>query len=226
MKDIVIYGAGGFGREVAQLLADLNDRTPQWSVLGFLSDDTESHGAQRGDLPVLGGAEWLRSRNEPVAMALGVGSPALKRRLVERARAQNNPHVSFPVLVHPTVCIGRRVRVDEGTIVCAASVITVDIAIGAFSTVNLCCTIGHDATLGAFSTLAPSVNVSGNVSLGEGADIGTGSKIIQGVGIGEWSIVGAGAVVSRDLPANVTAVGVPAKAIKERAAGWHQADHD
>ncbi len=224
MNDIVIYGAGGFAREVAQLLADLNDRTPQWSVLGFLSDDPQTHGRDCGDLQVLGGAEWLHGRSAPIAVALGVGSPALKRKLVERVRAQN-AHAAFPVLVHPTVCLGRRVDVGEGSIICAASVITVDITIEAFSTLNLCCTVGHDATLGAFSTLAPSVNVSGNVSLGEGSDIGTGSKIIQGVRIGEWSIVGAGAVVSRDLPANVTAVGVPAKSIKERAEGWHRADH-
>ncbi|WP_411280391.1 acetyltransferase [Gemmatimonas sp.] len=222
MNDIVIYGAGGMGREVAQLLADLNEREPTWSVLGYISDDDSIHGTTSGDLPVIGGGAWVRARTQPIAVAFGVGSPALKRILVERVRA---PHVSFPTLVHPTVIMGRRVSLGEGTIVCAASVITVDIHVGAFSTVNLCCTITHDAVLGEYTTLAPSVNVSGNVTIGNGTDIGTGSKVIQGVSIGEWSIVGAGAVVSRDLPANVTAVGVPAKAIKERPSGWYRDDH-
>jgi len=222
MNEIVIYGAGGFGREVAQLLDDLNAQNPQWSVLGFLSDDATSHGRIVGDLPVLGGSEWVHARTAPIAIAMGVGGPALKRRLVERVRTA---FASFPTLVHPSAVVGRRVSLAEGTIVCAASVITVDIRVGAFSTVNLCCTIGHDAVLGDYTTLAPSVNVSGNVTVGEGTDLGTGSKVIQGVSIGEWSIVGAGAVVSRDLPANVTAVGVPAKAIKERPSGWHRDDH-
>ena len=222
MNEIVIYGAGGLGREVAQLLDDLNAQNPQWSVLGFLSDDATSHGRIVGDLPVLGGNEWVHARTTPIAIAMGVGGPALKRRLVERVRT---PVASFPTLVHPSAVVGRRVDLAEGTIVCAASVITVDIRVGAFSTVNLCCTIGHDAVLGEYTTLAPSVNVSGNVTVGDGTDLGTGSKVIQGVSIGEWSIVGAGAVVSRNLPANVTAVGVPAKAIKERPSGWHRDDH-
>lgn len=222
MNEIVIYGAGGFGREVAQLLADINAHAPQWSVLGFLSDDRSLHGTTSGDLPVLGGSEWVRSRRQPIAVAFGIGSPALKCRLVEGVRTSFS---TFPTLVHPTAVVGRRVTLAEGAIVCAASVITVDIRVGAFSTVNLCCAIGHDAVLGDYTTLAPSVNVSGNVTIGDGTDLGTGSKVIQGVSIGEWSIVGAGAVVSRDLPANVTAVGVPAKAIKERPAGWHRDHH-
>ncbi len=222
MNEIVIYGAGGFGREVAQLLDDLNAHAPQWSVLGFLSDDPTWHRRIVGDLPVLGGSEWVHARTAPIAIAIGVGGPALKQRLVARVRT---PFASFPTLVHPSVVRGRRVSLGEGTIVCAGSVITVDIRVGAFSTINLCCTIGHDADLSDYTTLAPSVNVSGHVTVGEGTDVGTGSKVIQGVSIGEWSIVGAGAVVSRDLPANVTAVGVPAKAIKERPSGWHRDDH-
>jgi len=222
MNDIVIYGAGGFGREVAQLLADLIEREPTWSVLGYISDDVAMHGMTSGDLPVLGGSDWVLRRSAPIAVAFGIGSPVLKRRLAARVRA---PHVSFPTLVHPTVTRGRRVTLGEGTIVCAAAVITVDVHVGAFSTVNLCCTIGHDVVLGEYTTLAPSVNLSGDVTVGDGTDIGTGSKVIQGVSIGEWSIVGAGAVVSRDLPANVTAVGVPARAIKERPSGWYRDDH-
>ena len=222
MNDLVIYGAGGAGREIAQLVEDINGREPQWTVLGYLSDDAGLHGQVVGDLPVLGGADWLRSRAAPIAVAIGVGNPAMKRRLVGRGRASS---VTFPMLVHPTVTMGRRVTIGEGSIVCAASVITVDIRIGAFVLVNHNCTITHDAVLGDYTTLAPGVNVSGNVTVGDGSDLGTGAKVIQGVSIGEWSIVGAGAVVSRDLPANVTAVGVPAKVIKERPSGWYRDDH-
>jgi len=222
MNDLVIYGAGGFGREVAQLLADLNEREPRWSVLGYISDDVTIHGTISGDLPVIGGSDWVRARTQPIAVALAVGSPAVRRRLVERVRT---PYSTFPTLIHPSVSMGRRVVLGEGTIVCAASVLTVDIRVGAFTLVNVGCTLTHDDVLGEYTTLAPSVNVSGNVTIGDGTDVGTGSKVIQGISIGEWSIVGAGAVVSRDLPANVTAVGVPAKAIKERPSGWYRDDH-
>ncbi len=222
MNEIVIYGAGGLGREVAQMLEDLNAREPRWSVLGFLSDDPAVQGTTSGDLPVIGGGEWVRARTQPISVVVAVGSPALKRRLVRRVRS---PLTTFPIIVHPSVTMGRRVSLGEGTVVGAGAVFTVDIRVGAFVTVGIGCTISHDDVLRDFSTLAPGVNVSGNVTIGEGADIGTGSQMIQGVSVGEWSIVGAGAVVCRDLPANVTAVGVPAKTIKERPTGWHRDNH-
>lgn len=222
MNDIVIYGAGGLGREVAQLLEDINARDPQWSVLGFLSDDIALHGTISGDLPILGGSEWVWARTTPLAVVVAVGSPALKHRLVARVRS---PLATFPSIVHPSVTMGRRVSLGEGAVIGAGSLLTVDIQVGAFVTVGIGCTVSHDDVLGDYATLAPGVNVSGNVRVGEGCDLGTGSQVIQGRSIGEWSIVGAGAVVTRDLPDNVTAVGVPANAIKERPSGWHHENH-
>jgi serine acetyltransferase len=50
--------------------------------------------------------------------------------------------------------------------------------------------------------------------MGECVYIGTGAKIVNHVDIGEGTIVAAGAVVAKSLPANCTAVGIPAKPIK------------
>lgn len=222
MNEIVIYGAGGLGREVAQMLEDLNALEPRWSVLGFLSDDPALQGTRSGDLPVIGSSEWVRTRTQPISVVVAVGSPALKHRLVQRVRC---PLTAFPTIVHPSVTMGGRVSLGEGTVVGAGAVFTVDIRVGAFVTVGIGCTISHDDVLCDYATLAPGVNVSGAVTVGEGTDVGTGSQVIQGISIGEWSIVGAGAVVCRDLPANVTAVGVPAKTIKERPSGWHRDHH-
>jgi acetyltransferase-like isoleucine patch superfamily enzyme len=108
-----------------------------------------------------------------------------------------------------------------GCIICAGSIFTTDIVVGSFVTFNLMCAITHDDVIGDFATLAPACNLSGNVHVGEGTDLGTKVSAIPGVRIGRWSIVGAGAVVTRDLPDNVTAVGVPAKVIKEHRVGIH-----
>jgi acetyltransferase-like isoleucine patch superfamily enzyme len=99
--------------------------------------------------------------------------------------------------------------------------LTNHIGIGAHVHINLACTIAHDAVIADFATLAPGVHVSGNVQIGEGAYIGTGANIVERKQIGAWSIVGAGSTVVSDIPANVTAVGSPARAIKTRADGWH-----
>jgi len=100
---------------------------------------------------------------------------------------------------------------------------TTDIHIGEHVHINIGCTIGHDAVLSGFVTLNPSVNVSGNVEVSEGVEVGTRSVLIPHACVGEWSIVGAGSVVTKSLPANVTAVGTPAKVIKSRDVGWQHA---
>ena len=106
------------------------------------------------------------------------------------------------------------VKIGAGSIVCAHTIITVDVNIGDHVVINLDCTIGHDAVLQNFVTLYPSVNVSGMANIGLCCELGTGMQIIQGKTIGDYSIIGAGAVVVKDIPSKCTAVGSPAKPIK------------
>lgn len=215
MKDIVIFGTGGFGREVANVIEDINIDTSTWNLLGWLDGTPQSHGNNIHDLPVFGDASWLVSHPD-VYTVVAVGGPASKKHIVEALRDSK-----FATLIHPDVRIRSRVRVGEGSIICEGTQVTTNIQLGRHVIVNLGCTVGHDSVLEDFVTVAPGVNISGNVSVGSGTDLGTGSKIIQGVHIGGWSVIGAGAVVNRDLPNNVTAVGIPAKVIKERPDGWH-----
>ncbi len=214
MTDLVLFGTGGLAREVLQVALDANEAGPRWNVLGFLDDDAEMHGRTVHDLPVLGGAEWALE-HPGTAVVVAIGGTSARRRIVRRLAGAR-----FATLVHPRSWLGRRVQVGEGSIVCAGTAITTDIVLGQHVILNLNCTVGHDSWLGDFVTAAPTVNISGNVIVGEGCDLGTGSTIIQGVEIGEWSVLGAGATVVRSLPKNVTAVGSPAKPIKERPAGW------
>lgn len=218
MKPLVVFGVGGFGREIHELLEDINEASGGWETVGFLDGNPQIQGTVVHGLPVLGGVDWLRE-HRGTAVALAVGSPVAKARLVHELRSSG---AAFPTIVHPTAIIGRRVELGEGTIICAGTIVTTDARIGSFATVNINATIGHDVKICDLATIAPGVHVSGDVRIGEGADLGTGSTIIQGIQIGEWSVIGAGASVIRDVPANVTAVGVPAKVIRERSAGWQR----
>ena len=218
MRSILIYGAGGFGREVLELLRDINSVGEQWDVKGFLSDEEGEHGAELNGLSVLGDIGILEENPGRFFIALGVGNPQAKSTIA----ASCAPFAAgFPSLVHPSVVMSDSVQLSPGTVVTAGNILTANIEIGSYAMLNLACTIGHDCVLGSYVTVSPGVSVSGYVSLGEGCDIGTGSSIIQGVSIGHWSLIGAGAVVTTDLPNNCTAVGVPARAIKEREEGWH-----
>lgn len=214
---LVIFGAGGFGREVHEVIEDIlaqNGRSE--SLLGFLDGNPALHGQRIHGLPVLGGADWLHGQHG-TAVVIAVGSPVAKRRIALQLRETG---AVFPTVIHPTASIGRRVALGAGNIVCPGCILTTDARTADFVTFNFGSTLTHDSHLGAYSTLAPYVLLSGNFRGGEGLDLGCGAKTIPGITIGDWAIVGAGAVVNRDLPANTTAVGVPARVIKERPVGW------
>lgn len=217
MKPLVIVGAGGHGREIAAMLREINEAAPRWELLGFLDDGVPA-GTRVGASSVLGGAEWLEGASPRPEVVLGVGSPALKRRLAERLRSWA---AGFPALVHPGVRLHDSAGLGEGAQVCAGCVLTVDLEIGAFATLNRLCTVSHDCRVGDYATLAPGVLLAGGVNVGEGSELGIGASVIQGVSIGPWSVVGAGAAVARDVPPDCTAVGVPARPIRRREPGWH-----
>ena len=209
MKDIVIIGAGGFGREVAWLIEDINKKNMEWNILGFVDDNKTIQGTEVNGYRVVGDIDWLKEQELFVVNA--IGDPIIKKKVMDRLDGSKN---QYPVLIHPSVIYSESVNFGEGSIVCAGNIITVNIEIGKHVIINLDCTIGHDANIGDYSTILPSVNVSGFVKTEECVSIGTGSAIIQGVSIGKNTVVGAGAIVVKDLPANCTAVGSPAKPIK------------
>ena len=209
MKDIVIIGAGGFGREVAWLIEDINKENKEWNLLGFVDDNEEIQGKEINGYKVVGNIEWLK--NQELYVVNAIGDPIIKKKVMERLQGSKN---KYPVLIHPSVIYSDKVTFGEGSIICAGNIITVNIEIGKHVIINLDCTIGHDAKIGDYSTILPSVNVSGDVDIEECVSVGTGSAIIQGIKIGNNTIVGAGGVVINDLCEPGTYVGVPVKKIK------------
>ena len=212
LKDLYIIGAGGFGREVAWLIERINEIEPTWNLKGFIDDNTAIHGSLQDDYSVIGGCDDLMNITQEVWVVCAVGSAKIRKKIIEKLK--NYANVKFATLIDPSVMRSERVDIGEGSIICAGTIITVDISIGSHVIINLDCTIGHDDIIHDFVTIYPSVNVSGNVVVGECAELGTGMQIIQGKSIGRESIIGAGAVVIRDIPEKCTAVGSPAKPIK------------
>lgn len=211
MKKIAVYGAGGFGREVKMLIDQINAASKTYEFVGYFDDGTEK-GTMVNGYPVLGGWEELNLYSEPLCIAYAIGSPATKKKIIDKI---SNPNVSTPSLIHPNVLIGADdVTIGEGSIICAGCIITINIRIGKFVILNLACTVGHDTVIEDYASFMPGVNISGEVNIREGVYVGTGAKIINQLDIGRFTIVGAGAVVSKTLPDECTAVGIPAKAIK------------
>ena len=210
MKDLYIIGAGGFGREVAWIVERINSIKPTWNLKGFIDDNETLWGRTEGEYHVFGGCEYL-SALEDVYTVCAVGSSNVRKKIIEKLK---DTSVKFATLVDPSVLYSNSVKIGEGAIVCAGTIITVDVNIGDHVIVNLDCTIGHDAVIDDFVTIYPSVNVSGNVLIGECSELGTGTQIIQGKKVISNTIIGAGAIVVKDCLESGTYVGSPAKKIK------------
>jgi len=219
-RQILIYGAGGFAREVKDVVDAMEEAGKTIRCVGFLDDAVKNHGRTLNDVMVHGGADRIHGFADEVEFLIGIGNPVVKKKIAEKIAGNKG---RFTKAFHPTAVTSRYVEYGEGIIVTAGVILTNQIRIGKHVILNLGVTVGHDCLLEDYVTVAPGVFISGNVRIGEGTDVGTGSSIIQGVKIGRWSVIGAGAVVTKDIPDNCTAVGVPAKVIKTREEGWHLA---
>lgn len=213
MQQVIIYGAGGFAREVAWLIEDAIEAGKLVGEIScFIDDNPARSGTIVNDIPVMTFEEACE-RFPGGAFVLGIGSPEGREKLAAKVRAAGRDFLS---VIHPNVAQSRHNKIGQAAVICAGTILTTNIELGDHVQINLDCTVGHDVRLGDFVTLAPGVHVSGRVEIGKGAYIGTGAVIINGSDtqsliIGERATVGAGASVVRDIPAGVTAVGVPAK---------------
>lgn len=212
MKDLIIFGASGFGREVAWAVERINKVKPTWNLLGFMDDNESIQGNVINGYEVLGKTADI-GKYPDVYFVCAVGASRTREIIIRKLKSVN-PNIKFGKVIDPSVEISNLVTIGEGTIICAHTIITVNIAIGNHVIINLDCTVGHDAVIQDFVTMYPSVNVSGITHIGHAAELGTGMQIIQGKSIGDYSIIGAGAVVTKDIPSKCTAVGSPAKPIK------------
>lgn len=213
MKNIIIVGCGGFGKEVLWLIQRINNQTPLWKIIGYVDDAVEK-GTKINNIPVLGNIDILTKINEETAIALAVGSTYIRKKIVEKISI--NSKLYFPNLIDPSIIYSKKIVFGKGNIICAGNIFTVNINIGDFNIINLACTIGHDVVFQSFITIFPGVNISGCVLIKNESEIGTGSSIIQGITIFEKTVIGAGAVVISDLPSKCTAVGIPAKPVRYR----------
>lgn len=211
-KNIAILGASGFAKEILWLLKENNRITKEWNILGFIDNSFPENMSNIAGYKVIGNDEWLLNYEEQIYVVCGIGNSNLRAKIVQKLKDKEN--IVFPSIISKGVVLSDSVKLGIGCIICTNSILTVDIILGDFVTINLDCTVGHDAVLEDFTTLHPSVNVSGNVRIQSKTEIGTGTHIIQGINIGQNSKVGAGSVVVRDIPSYSIAVGNPAKVIK------------
>jgi sugar O-acyltransferase (sialic acid O-acetyltransferase NeuD family) len=210
---VIVLGGGGHAKVLIDTLLGQGRK-----ILGYV--DLDGAGKTVLGLSHLGNDEAIL-QYDPGSLRLvnGVGSIAstsVRKRLFEEFRRKG---YHFESVIHPSAVIGSEVMLEEGVQIMARAVVQVGSKLGADSIINTGALIDHDCRIGAHAHVAPGAVLSGNVRIEDEVHVGAGAIVIQGLAVGSGSVIGAGAVVVRDVPAHVTLVGVPGKAVNRNAAG-------
>jgi acetyltransferase EpsM len=214
----LVIGAAGHGQEVAwSLREELRALGEADFEIAFLDDAVPAGDEVASGLGMVLGGVGLATREAARAntrLVMGVGLPRTKAAIVKRLNVPE--HVWTPV-VHPSAIVGPNVTMGVGSYVGPGAVLTVNVHLGRFVTVNTHCLVAHGGALGDFASLHPDVHLSGEVSIAEGCEVGAGAVVIPGLTVGEWAVLGAGAVAVDHLCGGRTHVGVPARELVREA---------
>ena len=206
-RRLVVLGAGGFARNVLDIVDACNEAGPRWRVVGFV--DRGSGGgallAARG-CPRLGSDDVLAALDAEVVVA--IADPARRRQLDLHCASLG---LRFATIAHPSATVGHGSHFGSGSVLVAGVRVASNVTGGRHVHVNFNSTLGHDVRLGDYVTVFPQCAISGNVTVGDGVVVGSGGVLLPGVRIGEGSTVGAGAVVVGDVRPGATVAGVPAR---------------
>lgn len=202
-KQVIIIGAGGHGRVIADAVRRSGD-----TVLGFLDDDVNKMPAVCG-IPVLGCvADYVKYPD--AWFVAGTGQTSSRRKLSALLQG-----VKWHTVIHPSAVISdMETEIGEGTVVLANAVINACAKIGKHAIINTAAAVDHEGNVGDFCHVAVGAKLAGAVTLGEGTWIGIGACVSNNIKICEDCMIGAGAVVVRNVEEPGTYVGVPARKIK------------
>lgn len=209
MKDIAIYGFGGFGREIACVINAINVSSPQWNIIGYF-DDGHMFGESNSYGTVLGGIDALNQYKSPLAVVMAIANPSIVYNIVSKV---NNKQVYFPNIIAPNVFFfdENSVTMGQGNVITFGSRLSCNVHLGNFNLINGCVSLGHDVEIGSYNMLQPDTRISGDTVVGDFNFFGVRSLILQGLRIGNHVKIGASSVVMRKTKDGMTYFGNPAK---------------
>ena len=201
MKDLIIIGAGGHGR----VIADIAQKSGKYKTISFLDDGDAK---ETMGLPIIGRSMDIKKYTNTADIFVAIGNSAVRGEFIERLLAMG---ANVPTLIHPSAIIGACVEIGAGTAVMAGAVINPCSKLGKGVILNTCSSIDHDCVIGDYCHIAVGVHVAGTVSLGDKVWLGAGATIKNNVNVCADCIIGAGAVVVKDITDSGTYIGVPVK---------------
>lgn len=207
---IIILGAGGHSKVLIDAL-----RQRKIKIIGATDCQADKKGKLIQGLDIIGNDDAILAyATDTIRLVNGIGSVGIPLHRKHLFCKFTSLGYVFAEVIHPSTAIAADVNISEGVQIMAGAVIQTGCSIGKNSIINTTASIDHDCIIAEHVHIAPGVTLSGEVRISENAHIGVGATIIQGVRIGRNSLVGAGAVVVKDVPDNVTVMGVPAREVR------------
>jgi sugar O-acyltransferase (sialic acid O-acetyltransferase NeuD family) len=212
MIDLVIVGAGGFGREVFQWASDwIKGRGPAgadgYRIKGFLSNSSTDLDGFSMPVPVLGTDDgYPIAEQDRFIIALGVID--VKKRAVARLRSRG---ARFHTLVHPSAIVAERATLGEGVVICPFAAVLPFATVDDFTMFNIYSSAGHDSKIGKYCVLSPYATLNGFVVLDDDVFLGSHTTVVAGTRVSQGSKASANSAVMRDVPPNTLVVGNPGK---------------
>jgi acetyltransferase EpsM len=202
---IAIIGQGGHSK----VIQDIVQSNVGYQIVGYLDDKfkkvTIKDHVHIG--PISSVYELIDQCNN-IRFVIAIGNNKVRQSITQKL---DLPVEYYATLIHKSAVISPSAKIGYGTVVMPHAIVNADTKIGHHTIINSCSVIEHDNTIGDFVHVSPNVTLAGDTKIEEGTHVGAGATVIPGVRIGSWSTIGAGATVINDLPANCTAVGVPAR---------------
>ena len=211
MKNIVLYGASGFGKEVAYIIERINKINPTYNLLGFIDDgDGFDENSDINGYPWLGKGDWITEHKDDCVCTCTIGFPKVKAAIQRRLTEQG---VRFETIIAPDARVSERSAIGTGSVIYGYTSISVDCEIGEGVLLNGRVSVGHDVKIGDYTTIMVGTGISGGCRIGSQVNIGGHAYIIPGKKVGDNATIAAGSVVFTNVKAGVTVLGNPAKRV-------------
>lgn len=205
--DLLIYCAGGLGTEVMDLARRINLRSNRWEHVRFI-DDVRS-------APFFYGAEVYPFDRVPDIFPMGSfevvianGEPAVREKLYGKLREH---HIPLATLIDPSAIVSDSAQIGSGVVLFGFTVVSSQVLLSDDSLFYPHTFIGHDCRIQSHCVVAAGVNIGGHCTIGQSSFIGMGATIRQNTAVGCHVIIGMNAAVTKQIPNDVVAYGVPAQ---------------